>query len=321
MKTTIIKVSLIAYFLFFCAGMYSQQNTVHHYSDKLSLHKDHQDGLIIEDKVKQNEMNVPLSHKNLLGELKGSGSDFSAVYENTAPKKKKSIGLGVLLSAVIPGAGEFYGESYLKAAIFLGVEILAWSTYLYFDHKGDKKTDEYYAYADQYWDIHTYARWLKGNNFRDNGQINPDEQNRDILEEQIRTCERANFSHTLPIYKSQQYYELIGKYQNFQAGWTNLQNVPNTDPLSPYYYEKYHDPIFTNYAIEREKANDFYEYAKIGPVTAIVNHVLSAADAAWVISTYNKKIKVETGFRMENRVSPYTYNYIQIPTFNVSVNF
>jgi hypothetical protein len=318
MKTTIITLSFLACLLCSSAGVYSQELL----NDKLSLSKDKSQSLIIEDKVlNKSSLNVPLQHKDLLGGVDHSKKDFSAVYENTAKKKKKSIGLGILLSALIPGAGELYGESYLKAAIFFGVELLAWGTYFYFDGKGNKKTEEYYAYADQYWDIKTYARWLKDNNFRDNGQINPDEPIRDILEEQIRICERANFSHTLPIYKSQQYYELIGKYQNFQAGWTNLAHVPDLNPTSPYYYQSYRDPIFTNYALEREKANDFYEYAKIGPVTAIVNHILSAADAAWVISTYNKKIKVETGFRLDNKFSPYTYRYVPVPTFNVNVNF
>jgi hypothetical protein len=319
MKTTILTLKLSLLVIFFSASSFSQNFL----KDRLSLNKESsQNILMIEDKIeKKSNLNVPLSHTNLLSDFKQNKPDFSSVYENTQKKKKKSVGLGVVLSALLPGAGEFYGENYLKAGIFFGIELLAWGTYLYFERKGDKKTDEYYAYADQYWSINEYARFLKNNNFRENSQINPDEQNRAILEEQIRICERANFSHTLPEYKSQQYYELIGKYQNFQGGWTNLVNRPNTDPGSAYYYETYRDPIFTAYAVEREKANDFYEYAKIGPVTAIINHILSAADAAWVISTYNSKIKVETGFRMNNKVSPYTYRFVQIPTFNLNVNF
>jgi len=253
--------------------------------------------------------------------LNSEKSIFSGAEDNLqVKKKKKSVGLGVLLSALIPGAGEFYGENYLKAGIFFGVEILAWATFAYFESKGNKKEDEYQAYADQYWDVRTYARWLKNEGFSESGGINPDEPNRDILREQIMVCERANFSHTMPEYESQQYYELIGKYQNFQAGWINLQHVP-TKAAGPYNYQTYRDPVFTNYAADRQKANDFFDYAKIGPITAIVNHILSAADAAWVISTYNSKIKVETGFRMQNRVSPYTYQIKQFPTFNVAVSF
>lgn len=297
-------------------GLFSQNPD----ENRLTLN-DGKKKLVISDKISNPQsLTVPLKHIDLLGGI-NSEKQFSAVYENTQKKKKKSVGLGILFSALLPGAGEFYGEDYLRAAVFFGVELLAWGTYIYFEKKGDSKTDEYKAYAEQYWDVRTYARWLKENDFDESSQINPDEPNRSILEEQIRACERVNFSHTLPVYQSQQYYELIGKYQNFQAGWKNLEHVPNNIPGSPYYYQTYHDPIFTNYANNRQQANDFYDYAKIGPISAIINHVLSAADAAWVISAYNNKLKVETGFRIENRTSPYTYQNIQIPTFNLSVGF
>lgn len=324
MKTTIITAVTILSVLF-SASSFAQSITEKFTHEKLTPEKltlgtGHSKKLLIEDKILQREMSQPVQKKNLLGDYKDPKGDFSSVYINTAKKKKKSVGLGVLLSALVPGAGEFYGESYLKAGIFFGIELLAWGTYFYFDSKGDNKTEEFQKYADTYWDIRTYARWLKDEQFDESSQINPDEPNRDILEEQIRVCERENFSHTLPDYGTQQYYELIGKYQNFQGGWTNLQHVP-TKANGPYWYETYRDPIFTNYADERQKANDFYEYAKIGPVTAIINHVLSAADAAWVISTYNSKIKVETGFRMNNVRSYYTNKIEQVPTFNVKVQF
>lgn len=262
---------------------------------------------------------IPLN-QNYSNNFFPSKSKFYDAEQNLQTKKKKSVGLAILLSAILPGAGEFYGENYLKAGIFFGVELLAWGTYFYFENKGDKKTDEYKAYADTYWSVRTYARWLKNEGFEGASAIDPDEPDLNVLRLQIIECERQNFSHTLPEYGSQQYYELIGKYQNFQAGWTNLQNIPTRAP-GPYNYMTYKDPVFINYAKERQKANDFYDYAKIGPITAIVNHILSAADAAWVVSNYNKKITVQTGFRINNKISPYTYKYKQIPTFNVAVNF
>lgn len=313
-KSALFLTVLFACLFLFAGMLYSQDE------NKLTLHQKNT-SLIIKDKISESQAPIaPVNLNDLIDNLNKT-DNFSAIYENTQKKKKKSVGLGILLSALLPGAGEFYGENYIKAAIFFGVELLAWGTYFYFENKGNTKTDEYKAYADQYWDVRTYARWLKENDFDESSQINPEEPNRSVLEEQIRICERANFSHTLPEWKSQQYYELIGKYQNFQAGWTNLEHVPNNIPGSPYNYQTYRDPIFTNYANNRQQANDFYDYAKIGPVTAIVNHILSAADAAWVISTYNSNIKVETGFRLENRMSPYTYRHVQIPTFNLNVKF
>lgn len=324
-----MKISLSVLILFFCSlvsGFHSKSIAQDIQQEKKLSLKDvsQYHDLLIEDKTAGKNESFYSVRDQLLSsgqkDDKNSLSTESIDMNFQLQKKKKSVGLGVLLSALIPGAGEFYGEDYLKAGIFFGVELLAWGTYFYFDSKGDNQTEEFQSYADQYWDVHTYARWLKDEGFQESGGINPDEPNRDILREQIMVCERANFSHTMPEYESQQFYELIGKYQNFQAGWTNLANRP-TKSAGPYWYETYHDPVFTNYAADRQQANDYYDYAKIGPITAMVNHILSAADAAWVISTYNSKIKLQTGFRIENRVSPYTYKIEQFPTFNMSVTF
>jgi hypothetical protein len=319
MKIQFKKTFLLTAVLLFSVSLYSQNTT----DARLELNpRTPGSSLIIDNKIGYRPANTIPQRSMLLNPI-APKKEFSSVDINIQQqkKKKKSVGLGILLSALLPGAGEFYGESYLKAGIFFAAEVLAWGTLFYFNGKGDAKTEEFQAYADKYWDVRTYARWLKNGPFRDNGQINPDEPDKNVLREQIIVCERVNFSHTMPEYGSQQFYELIGKYQNFQPGWTNLHNVPTYDPGSPYYYQNYHDPVFTAYAVERDEANDFYKYAKVGPIVAIINHILSAADAAWVISDYNKKITLQTGFRMQNRISPYTYKIKQIPTFNVSLNF
>lgn len=234
--------------------------------------------------------------------------------------KKKSVLLGALMSAVVPGAGEFYGKNYLKAGIFFGVELISWGAYTFYQIKGNDQTDKFQSYADQYWDVRTYARWLINQGFQGNEVINPDEPNRDVLRQQIMQCEAQNFTHTLPEYGSQQYYELIGKYQNFQAGWINLAHVPTKAP-GPYNYETYRDPVFVNYANERQKANDYYDYAKTGIIVVVLNHILSAADAAWTVSMFNKSVEMETGFEIKRYKSPYTGQVGNLPSFNMKVIF
>ncbi len=150
--------------------------------------------------------------------------------------------------------------------------------------------------------------------------INPNEPNKDILRQEIIQCEAQNFTHTLPDFGSQQYYELIGKYQNFQAGWTNLAHVPTKSP-GPYNYETYRDPVFVNYAVERQKANDYYDYAKTGIIVVVLNHILSAGDAAWTVAMFNQKVKVETGFEIKRYTSPFTLETGNLPSFNMKVTF
>jgi hypothetical protein len=253
---------------------------------------------------------------------KYSSLNIAQVKDNVSPPvtKEKSIWLGIALSALLPGAGEFYGKSYVKAAIFFGVELLSWGAFAFYQIKGDDQTDKFQKYADQYWSVRQYAQWLVSEGFPDVGGINPNEPDLEVLRQQIAVCERANFTHTLPPYGSQQYYELIGKYQNFQAGWTNLAHIP-TRLQGPYWYETYKDPVFLNYAGERQKANDYYNYAKTGIIVVVLNHVLSAADAAWTIAMFNKQVRVETGFEIKRYQSPFTLESGNLPTFKMKVTF
>ncbi len=251
-----------------------------------------------------------------------SGLDISKVKNNVdiPETKKKSILLGSILSVIVPGAGEFYAKSYVKAAIFFGVELLSWGAFAMYQIKGDNQTDKFESYADRYWSVYRYAQWLVDEDFPGAGVINTNEPDKNILRLQIMECERQNFSHTMPEYGSQQFYELIGKYQNFQAGWTNLAHVPTRAP-GPYWYETYKDQVFIDYSNERQIANDYYNYAKTGIIVVVLNHILSAADAAWSVDMFNKQVKVETGFEIKRYRSPYTLEIGNMPAFNMRVSF
>lgn len=321
MKRIII---VIAVSCIYSANLFSQQL----YSEKLNLKSS-----------SGNENSVSLYHPAVFSKLDfssfrkselisnefsadGSKLDMVRVKNNITQQetKKKSVLLGVLLSALVPGAGEFYGKDYIKAAIFFGIEVLSWGAYTMYQVKGNNQTDKFQSYADQYWNVYTYAHWLIDQGFPGNDVIDPNEPNREILRQQIMQCESQNFSHTLPEFGSQQFYELIGKYQNFQAGWTNLSHVPTKAP-GPYWFETYKDPVFVNYAADRQKANDYYDYAKTGVIVVVLNHILSAGDAAWTVAMFNKKVKMETGFEIKRYRSPFTQEVGNLPSFNMRVTF
>ncbi len=236
--------------------------------------------------------------------------------EGKVNPNRKSVWIGAGLSALVPGAGEYYAKSYVKSAIFFGIELICWGSYLYFNHKGNTTTDDFQNFANANWDVRRYARWLVNQGFPENGNINPDEPNLETLRAEINICEEANFSHTLPDYYTQQYYELIGKYQNFQAGWVGADLI-----LTKQNYETVHLPIFINYADERQKANNYYNDATTGAMVALLNHLISAADAAWSVSIFNKKLDVQTGMEIRTYLTPYTYQTKPLPTMNIKVSF
>jgi hypothetical protein len=54
------------------------------------------------------------------------------------------------LSAVFPGAGQFYNDQKKKAYIMGGIEVAIWTTYFIFDNQGDNRLDSSIEYANIY---------------------------------------------------------------------------------------------------------------------------------------------------------------------------
>lgn len=228
---------------------------------------------------------------------------------------EKSPYLGAALSGLLPGAGEFYAKSYLKAGIFVAVEATLWILYANFQKKGNDQTESFENFANQNWDVYKYGRWLKEQSFpgADGIDLTVD---RETLRRQINTCEAQNFSHQLPPYGEQQYYEVIGKYQNFVPGWADADlNTVNRNN-----YGSYKTTMFVDYSYDRQKANDYYDNGSTTLIGVVVNHLLSAADAAWSVSMFNKNIKVKTGLHLENHYS-YFGNKKLIPVGDLSIDF
>ncbi|MBU4486767.1 MAG: hypothetical protein KKD38_07540 [Candidatus Delongbacteria bacterium] len=271
------------------------------------------------------------------------------------------------LSLVLPGAGEFYGEDYLRSGIFLGIEALTLSMWYYYDSEGDDKTDEYRNFADRNFSDSLYyggllgmtqniKSWLEnknstvsGNEFnaadywsykyfsnRDNWtwDFNDSLSVYDFLELSFKNLGApvvsldggsAQFTHNLPTTKTQQYYEMVGKYHQFSCGWNDFNGYDyNTDGSvvmvtdsvrasnGTYVYverPKMKDGIF-NYSENgynsakvdiyedlRDKTNKAYEIGQNFLMITLLNHVASAFDASYVIKS---KYQIDTQLRIEN---------------------
>ena len=229
--------------------------------------------------------------------------------------REKSPYLGALFSGIIPGTGEFYAKSYIKGAIFLAVEAGLWIAYANYESKGDDQTEQYEQYANQNWDVYKYAGWLKDQSFSGSDGIDLS-SNREQLRRQVNVCEAQNFSHQLPPYGEQQYYELIGKYQNFVPGWhdADLSYVNRNN------YGTYKTQMFTDYSYNRQEANDYYDNATTSLTLIVLNHLLSAADGAWSVSMFNKDLKVKTGVHLEKEYSELGQKKL-VPVANLNVSF
>ncbi len=230
---------------------------------------------------------------------------------------EKSPYLGALFSGIIPGTGELYAKSYIKSAIFFAVEAGLWILYANYENEGDDQTVAYQNYANQYWSINKYAGWLVQEQFTGYGAItNPDNPDHNQLRKQINVVEAQNFSHQLPPIGDQQYYELIGKYQNFVTGWSDADlNVVNRNNFGTYKTD-----MFIGYSYDRQEANSYYDKGTTTLTFVILNHILSAADGAWSVSMFNKDLKIKTGVHLENKYS-FTGEKKLLPVGNLSVTF
>jgi hypothetical protein len=213
------------------------------------------------------------------------------------PEGWKSPWLAGGLSALVPGSGQIYAGNWWKAAIFLAIEAVAITYAVSNNKKGDDQTAFYESFADEHWNTSRYAQWTETNMNPPrgpylwdlgNGQVNWDELNR--MERDIGGW----YSHTLPPYQSQQYYELIGKYPQYAQGWDDAN--PNVPP--DYESAKANlPPNYLYYSGERGKANEYYSKSQTGVIVIVVNHLLSAADAAWTASSYNKGLNAGVGLQ------------------------
>lgn len=245
-------------------------------------------------------------------------------FEEPFTTPHRSPFLAGALSLAIPGAGEVYTGYYLKAGIFFALEVLGWYFNISYNNKGDNQTDYFQNYADTHWSAVRYAEWLNtyaatlpgGDKIKDvkitinpNPALQPWER---VDWDAIHKIESAipEFSHQLPAHGEQQYFELIGKYQQYNHGWDD------SEPNTPVYYTNL-SKNFLDYAQMRGKANDYYATAKTVVSLILLNHVVSAIDAIWSASLFNRRYQFHSRVLMQQT----QFGYEAVPTFSFSMKF
>ncbi|MFA6541837.1 MAG: hypothetical protein WCT99_09570 [Bacteroidota bacterium] len=256
---------------------------------------------------------------NLLRDLSAMNVDSTLPVQSAAPfsGEQKNPFLNGLYSLVIPGAGQYNTDRYTKAVIFFTAEVALVTFAIINQHTGDKKTQEFQEYADAHWSAVRYAAYINAHGSvyygppnanidlsrvanKDFSQINDWEK----LTHSVNGSKSIGFSHQLPRYGEQQYYELIGKYNQFKTGWDTYpqdnQGVPISDDVThnpEYDYDHMIPKQMQDYAKERGKANDYYYAASFAVSAIVINHVISAVDAFISTKSYNHEISASLGMR------------------------
>ena len=230
--------------------------------------------------------------------LLASDSIRTVPTEDVYAFKNKSLKRGFVYSLILPGAGEFYADSKIKAGVFLGLEALFWTGYFTYHSKGVKKRDEYKAFADANWDPTHYSNWLLQHFGVDSDTLKYyDHEKKDSVE----------FTHHLHSNKDQQYYEMIGKYDQFVGGWLGFWDDTTN----------FRSPDRITYLDMRNKSNRFLDRSELAIMASLANRVLSAFDAAISVKRYNRKGEGFSSIQMKVRMVEYKDELIPAVSLNM----
>ena len=241
----------------------------------------------------------------------------------------RNIPLAFGLSAAVPGLGQAYNGQWVKAAVAVALEAAFIAGYFNYRSRGKDAEEAYKAYAHAHWSPARYAEWLEDYSdwlpATERAEINvpsgidftnPDgwtaEQRSAVrnLFDQIRAVEGdvyhpetgAAFSHKLPYFAEQQYYELIGKYYQFAPGWDDYpewvgedgyNNAIDPERTGPGYTKPNIQGRFLEYARDHAHANDLLRNASRISALIVVNHLVAAIDAAVFAKLHNDRLSTQ----------------------------
>jgi hypothetical protein len=224
--------------------------------------------------------------------------------------KGKSTKRGFLYSLILPGAGEFYAGSKIKAVLFVGLEAAFWTGYFTNHKKGKNKETEFINFADVHWNEKKYRDSLLVHY-----GVVIDTPGTFIVSIDTLRRDTLVIGETLPSSKDQQYYEMIGKYEQFRFGWDDYN-------AESYYQDRnnYKSPNRAFYLDLRFDSNSLLEKANRFVMVSLANHLLSAFDAALAVRSHNRKGEKFSTIDVKLRLAEYNKNEI-IPKLTVSTKF
>ena len=250
----------------------------------------------------------------------------SITFTNLSSNDNKSMTktfTSMAMSAILPGAGQYYLGERTSAYIFAGLEALLLGTNILLENEVDIKRHNFREFANNHWDfiswIEDYNYWrndLGSNDPAFNGypQIWEDNHKIDFISggnhysssgiefmqfvSNLNLCEYDGLHNNQCVYeineevvftnhpndgvvKDHNFYENIGKYSHFFAGWD--------DSASDFYaYEKPNSGEVLAYSPNKKTYWELFEDAD--NVSKLVNYSLSAVLANHVSSIFHALI-------------------------------
>ncbi len=297
-------------------------------------------GLAFAQPLKELESPVEPRKKLTIEDFKYRASENYQKSSSLLNPIRQKPGVALLSSAILPGSGQAANDKWLRAGAYIAAEALLFTVHLTRMRDAKEQERQYEQFANNNWSVVTYAKWLVNyydqnnlsgaaiNDLREQVQgVDPayntdiDWNNVDI--DLLRQVERNtpfiypesignNFSHVMPSYGSQQYYELISKYYQYGPGWRDFGSDRNGDPLDNRYrlsWDGTDMPLnFFRGSSLAENFNDNYRIAGNMLSLLVLNHIVSAFDAFLSVKIKNNRLKAEA-------------NPLRLQTFSLKYHF
>jgi hypothetical protein len=232
---------------------------------------------------------------------------------------RNKSGLAFLSSAILPGSGQAANKNWVRSGIYLALEGAAIFLVSHNNSKAKSRQRNYENFVDQNWSVVQYAQWIVefhevnglSNEFLADLKSQVDGVNAafdtsiDWNRVDIRVLNNVerntpfifsdmasnNFSHTLPGFGSQQYYELVSKFYQFGPGWRDF-NTPVTENIAT---ASAMSNLFFEGRDRAEQFNDNFRRADNIFALLIVNHIVSAFDAFFTVRLRQHRMQAKAG--------------------------
>ena len=277
--------------------------------------------------------------------------NFSADGSSALNIPRTNPAAAFLTSALVPGAGQAINGKWARAGVYFAIEAVGLVYHLDRNATARRQEKAYEEFTHQNWSVVAYAQWIVEyseanelgqpmldelrNMVYSNGRpISPTWGNTpaDWSKVNITTLHQverktpfvfenkygSEFSHDLPEYGSQQYYELISKYYQFQSGWRDFYNVTinmnssTYDPNHNFFYgwdgKDMPNAMFYEGRDRAQEFNDNYRAAGNILKLLLVNHVVSAFDALFTVQLKNSRIESNTNLMKMEQFS-FTWHF------------
>ncbi len=241
---------------------------------------------------------------------------------------RKKPGVAFLGSLILPGFSQAANEKWIRSAVYVVVEIAAFVAQQSYLDRGRARERAYINFVNQNWSVLKYAEWLvdyhqtlnpNGGTITMNQLLNagsnyvPGQYNygpgdwqfinitalrelEKITKYDFNSASSNAFSHLLPDYGSQQYYELAAKYFQFGSGWRDY----TTNPEQVNWSLNAMSPLFLQGAEKSRVFNNQLRTASRITSLILLNHVASAFDG--YVTVRLKNFEMSQNAQNSNRI-------------------